>query len=225
MLTFTYTLIHISILSSGHNVYRAHPSKLHTRSSIQLNGIRPNEVGKRWKSASTQTAYVQPSTLYCVLTNVNVDSVFVHSVRFAIPIHFNRIRVWARSGKSYMLYWAVCCLFRYDWFSIRFIIIHSILLFLILYFVFRFKVFFISLLLLLESCSLVLSFVCSFVRSFVSYSWVKTSYTHMLHGSSYVKRKYTTAYAQFVFRMLVITDNTENADNTTDLLYNKCCAV
>lgn len=93
------------------------------------------------------------------------------------------------------------------------------------YFVFRFKVFFISLLLLLESCSLVLSFVCSFVRSFVSYSWVKTSYTHMLHGSSYVKRKYTTAYAQFVFRMLVITDNTENADNTTDLLYNKCCAV
>lgn len=93
-------------------------------------------------------------------------------------------------------------------------------LFCILYFGLRFFLF------LCFSClSHVLSFSHSYVRSFVSYSWVKTSYTHMLHGSSYVKRKYTTAYAQFVFRMLVITDNTENADNTTDLLYNKCCAV
>lgn len=97
-----------------------------------------------------------------IVTNVNVDSVFVHSVRFAIPIHFNRIRVWARSGKSYMLYWAVCCLFRYDWFSIRFIIIHSILLFLILYFGLRFFLF------LCFSClSHVLSFSHSYVRLFV----------------------------------------------------------
>lgn len=172
----------------------------------------------RKRRSEAHTTFRAINALLCV-DECKCWFAFVHSVGFTIPIqYFNRIRirVWARSAKSYMLYWAVCCLFRYDWFSIRFIIIHSILLFLILYFGW----FFLSFFLLPRSVR-----VLFIARSPFSCSWIENSYIHMLYGSSYVKQKYTTAYVQFVFRMLVITDNTENTDKTTDLLYNKCCAV
>lgn len=46
------------------------------------------------------------------------------------------------------------------------------------------------------------------------------------HHTPYVNKNIPQNFVQFIFRMLVITDNTENTtDNTTDLLYNKCCAV